>query len=485
MRKFMANVLKNYINGQWIGSEKTFEQRNPADLGEITGIWPALSREDTCRAVESAAAAFPAWSALSAYGRAEFLKKAHRVMVSRREELARVITMENGKLLKESFAEVDSAIREMEYQIHEGVRVCGRTVPSAQEGVFACELRVPLGAVAVISPWNFPLNVLVRKVTPALMAGNTCVYKPASLTPMLGQKYMELFIEAGLPAGVLNFVTGSGGEAGDALVTHPKIRAVSFTGSTSVGRRIHEQAAKTLSKTQLEMGGKNPIVVLADADLESAVKSAVTAAYTCAGQWCTATSRAIVEKSIAKQFIDMVLAEVSAITVGNGLDPDAKMGPVCGAEQKRTVSGYIETGISEGATLAAGGLALGGEFSKGCFIPPTVFTNVTRDMKIAREEIFGPVLAIMEAADFNEAVEIANDVEFGLTSSIYTKDLSKAFTFLEKSDVGFAHVNMMTAHKEPQLSLGGVKQSGFGVPEAGQTGLEFFTEHKVAYIKYR
>lgn len=481
----MTTTYYSMIAGQKVQSPKTFEQRNPANLNEVTGIWPALSREQTCSAVEAAVSAFPAWSALSVYKRAEYMKKAHRAMIDRREELAQAITLENGKTLKEALGEVDSAIREMDYQINEGLRLCGKTVPSALEGVLAYETRVPLGAVAVIAPWNFPLNVPVRKIIPALMAGNTCVFKPASLTPLIGLKFTELFVEVGLSHGELNFVTGSGGEVGDTLVTHPDIRAVSFTGSTGVGRGIHEQAAKTLAKTQLEMGGKNPAVVLADADVVEAAKSVVAATYACAGQWCTATSRAIVVRSVAKAFIATVLSEVAKITVGHGLDTDAQMGPVCGAEQKRIISGYIESGIREGATLAAGGPALGGEFAQGCFIPPTVFTNVTPDMTIAREEIFGPVLSIIEVEDFDEAVAVANDVEYGLASSIYTNDLTKAFTFLEKSDAGVTHVNLTTAHKEPQMSFGGVKHSGFGIPEAGHTGLEFFTEHKVAYIKYR
>jgi len=468
------------IGNERVRVEKTFEQRNPANLDEVTGLWPALARAQACLAVEAAKRAFPAWSAQSAFSRAEILKKAHHLLTGRREALANAITLENGKTLREAFGEVDAALREMEYQIHEGVRLCGRTVPSAMEGVLAYETRVPVGAVAVIAPWNFPLSVPIRKLTPALMAGNACVFKPASLTPLVGLLFTEALIEAGLPDGALNFVTGSGNEVGDALITHPDIRAISFTGSTEVGRRIHEQAAKTLAKTQLEMGGKNPAVILEDTDPVATAKAVVTATYACAGQWCTATSRAIVAKAIARPFIDAVLAEVAKIIVGSGTNPQAVMGPVCGAGQKRVVEGYIEAGLAGGATLAAGGKA-----AKGCFIPPTVFTGVTPDMTIAREEIFGPVLAIMEAADFDEALSIANSVEFGLASSIYTNDLTKALTFLEKSDAGVTHVNMSTAHKEPQVSFGGVRMSGFGTPEAGKTGLEFFTEHKVAYIKYR
>ncbi len=468
------------IGGERVRGEKTFEQRNPANLNEVTGLWPLLSRSNTCRAVEAAKSAFPAWSALSAFKRAEILKKAHRLMTERREALASAITLENGKTMREAFGEVDAALREMEYQIHEGVRLCGRTVPSAMEGVLAFETRVPIGVAAIIAPWNFPLSVPARKLTPALMGGNACVFKPASLTPLVGLMFTEALIEAGLPDGVLNFVTGSGGEVGDALITHPDVRAISFTGSTEVGRRIHEQAAKTLAKTQLEMGGKNPAVILEDTDVEAAAKAVVAATYACAGQWCTATSRAIVVRSVAERFTDTVLAEVAKITVGRGTDPEAKMGPVCGAGQKKVIEGYIEAGLAEGATLAAGGKA-----EKGCFIPATVFTNVTPDMTIAREEIFGPVLCIMEVDDFDEALCVANNVEYGLASSIYTNDLTKAFAFLEKSEAGVTHVNMSTAHKEPQMSFGGAKTSGFGTPEAGKTGIEFFTEHKVAYVKYR
>jgi aldehyde dehydrogenase (NAD+) len=340
--------------------------------------------------------------------------------------------------------------------------------------------------VSIISPWNFPFNVPGRKVTPALIAGNTCIFKPASLTPQTGRRFVELFIEAGLPPGVLNFITGSGGILGHELVKNPTIKAVSFTGSTEVGRDIHKKAAQIMARTQLEMGGKNPLVVLEDADMEEATNAAVTAAYACAGQWCTSTSRVIVVKKIASDFIERVVEATNRIIIGNGLDSNTCMGPVCGQQQMKSILEYIEIGKSQGAKLLCGGNRLkGSEYDKGCFVSPTVFTNVTPDMKIAREEIFGPVLSIITVADFDEALSVANAVDFGLSSSIYTTDLTKAFTFLERTEVGLTHVNLMTALKEPQLSFGGIKASGFGIPEAGETGIEFFTEHKVAYIKYR
>ncbi len=483
----MQSELKNYISGKWTASSngKTLVHRNPANLEEITGIWPASTREDASKAIEAAQKAFPMWSGLTVYKRAEYIKKAISAIVREREKIAGVITLENGKTYPESLAEVDSAIREMDYQVNEGLRMFGQIAPSATEGVFAYSKRFPLGVVSIISPWNFPFNVPGRKVTPALIAGNTCVLKPSSLTPQTGLKFVEAFIEAGLPEGVLNFVTGAGSTVGEELITNPAIKAISFTGSTGVGRGIHEKAAKILAKTQLEMGGKNPAVVLADADLVQAAKAVVTATFACAGQWCTSTSRLIVVKEAAEKMKELILAEVQKYVVGNGMNPASTMGTVCGTEQVKNILNYIEIGKREGATLAFGGERLqGSEYENGCFIQPTVFTNVTPDMTIAREEIFGPVLSVIEVENFDEAVKIANDVPFGLASSIFTTNLNKAMTFMEKADVGLAHVNIMTAHKEPQLSFGGVKESGFGLPEAGSTGIEFFTRHKTVYIKY-
>jgi aldehyde dehydrogenase (NAD+) len=484
----MAEKFKNYINGEWVDASdgKTFEQRNPANLDEVTGLWPKSPRADAVAAVEAAKAAFPLWSGLTPAQRAEYLKKALAGMIARRQEFARVLTIENGKTVKESLSEIESAIKEMEYQIHEGLRMFGETVPSAMDGVFAYSVRRPLGVVAVISPWNFPFNVPGRKCTPALMAGNTVVFKPASLTPQTGQKFVQLFHEAGLPKGVLNFVTGGGSTVGEEFTTNPAIKAISFTGSTEVGCAIHKKAAEILARTQLEMGGKNPLVVLEDADIDAAAQSAVTAAYACAGQWCTSTSRAVVVRDVADAFIAKVKELVGKVVVGNGMEDGVGMGPVCGTEQLESIMKYIEIGKAEGARLVAGGKQLSGpKFDKGCFIEPTVFADVKPSMRIAQEEIFGPVLSVITVKDFEEAVQVANDVQFGLASSIYTNDLKRAMTFMEKTEVGLAHVNLITALKEPHLTFGGVKYSGFGVPEAGHTGLEFFTEHKVVYVKYR
>ncbi|HBR19019.1 MAG TPA: aldehyde dehydrogenase family protein [Phycisphaerales bacterium] len=478
---------RNFINGKWRDSScgQEYEQRNPADLTEITGIWPKSSVEDVNTAIEAAAAAFTSWSGLTVYQRAEYFAKVLQVMKSRVDKIATVITAENGKTLKESKGEIESAIKEMEFQIGEGLRMAGEVMPSGQNGVMAYSMRRPLGVVAVISPWNFPFNVPCRKITPALMTGNTCIFKPANLTPGIGAEFVKLFDEAGLPPGVLNFITGSGAVIGDAIVGNPLIKAVTFTGSTEVGKSIHQKAAANFTRTQLEMGGKNPLVVLADADLQAAANSAALAAYACAGQWCTSTSRVVIEKRILNDFMSLLLDKVRKIVVGRGTDPHVTMGPVCGKAQVEGIMASIEKGKSEGARLVIGGnRMMEGSLAKGCFIEPTVFADVKPNMHIAQEEIFGPVLSIITVDSFDEAIEVANGVKFGLSSSIYTKDLEKAMMFIEKTDVGLTHVNIPTSIKEPQLIFGGVKLSGCGIPEAGHTGIEFFTEHKVAYIKY-
>tara|TARA_B100000029_G_scaffold285442_1_gene279216 strand:- start:67 stop:1188 length:1122 start_codon:yes stop_codon:yes gene_type:complete len=372
----------------------------------------------------------------------------------------------------------------MEFQIAQGVSMCGEVAPSATDGVFAYSVRRPLGVASIISPWNFPFNVPGRKCTPALISGNTIVFKPATLTPGAGKAFVDIFVEAGLPPGVLNFVCGGGSTVGDEMITNPLVESVSFTGSTGVGKGIQQSVASTLIRTQLEMGGKNPAVILEDADLDKAADAVATAAYACAGQWCTSTSRAIVVRDVAEAFTAKVLERVKAMRVGEGTG-DVDMGPVCGSDQLETIMGYIEIGQGEGAQLAAGGNRLTDHgMSQGCFVEPTVFTGVQPGMRIAQEEIFGPVLSVMEAGDFAEALQLANAVEFGLSSSIFTRDISRAFQFLDQTEVGLTHVNMMTAYREPQLSFGGVKNSGHGIPESGKTGIEFFTEHKVAFINY-
>ncbi len=483
----MDSANGNYINGRWVSSSdnQTYEQRNPADLTEITGRWPKSTVQDTQQAIQAGERAFGPWSALTVYQRHEYLRKALEVMEKNKTCIAQMITRENGKTVKESQMEIESSRKEMEFLMHEGLRMAGTLMPSRVEGVLAYSIRVPLGVVGIISPWNFPFNVPCRKVIPALMMGNTCILKPANLTPGCGAEFVKLFEQAGLSAGVLNLVTGSGSIIGGELVANPAVKAVSFTGSTEVGRQINQGAAATFTRTQLEMGGKNPMIVLADADLEKAVDDAVLAGFACAGQWCTSTSRIILEKSIADDFLTLLLERTARITVGKGTEEKTQMGPVCGQGQMDSILAAIERGKHEGATLIAGGRRISTEgLQHGCFIEPTLFSDVTPDMYLAQEEIFGPVLSILTVSHWEEALEVANGVKYGLSSSIYTRDLEKAFRFLEQTEAGITHVNMPTAHKEAQLSFGGVKLSGHGIPESGKTGFEFFSEHKVIYIKY-
>lgn len=484
----MEDVMRNYVDGEWAESSTggLLVQRNPADLSEVTGEFQRSSRQDVANAIDAADVALGGWSRMPAPKRAEKLQQVLDNATRERDSLARVLTAENGKTLRESLSEIDATIKEMAWQIAEGRRLYGTVVSSETDGTLAYIIRRPLGVVSIIAPWNFPFSVPGRKCVPALMAGNTVVLKPASLTPRTAVCFVRLFDEAGIPPGVINLVTGDGRTVGGELVANPKVKAISFTGSTPVGKAIHRRAAENLTRTQLEMGGKNPVVVLDDADVVAAADAAVYAAFACAGQWCTSTSRAVVDANVYEQFVELVTERAGAIRVGNGLDPQTDMGPVCGEQQRDNVLEYIRTGQAEGAKLLVGGHQLKEDgMDRGCFIEATVFAEVASEMRIAREEIFGPVLSIIRVDDFDEAIRVANAVDFGLSSSVYTRSLEKAMTFVEHTEVGLTHVNLPTAWKEPQLEFGGVKESGVGIPEAGRAGLAFFTEHRVAYVRYR
>lgn len=483
----MAKIkeFENYINGKWSAptGNNYFEQRNPARISEVTGLFPLSDKSDALRAIEDAERAYPKWKSLSVHKRAEYLRKALQLMKERRQEIARVLSLENGKTLVESLVEVDAAYREMNWQINEGLRMFGQTVPSEQENMMAMVLREPLGVVSIISPWNFPFNVPGRKSTPALISGNTCVFKPASLTPQTGFMFTKLMADSGMPPGVFNMLTGSGGKVGEILISDPRIKAISFTGSTEIGMHVNKRAAENGIRTQLELGGKNPIVVLDDADLDLAVKATLRAAYACAGQWCTSTSRAIVTRKVEAEFTKRLVEGARGLKVGDGLVHGTDMGPVCGTSQLESIMNFIRIGQEEGAELLTGGKQVSGkEFEEGCFIEPTVFGNVRADMTIAQEEIFGPVLSIFTVESFDEALDLANNTRFGLCSSIFTASLKEAMRFIQGTQVGLTHVNAITAYKEPQLPFGGIKESGIGIPEAGSTGIEFFTNWKSVYI---
>ena len=476
----------NYINGQWRPASHgaCFEHRNPADLTEVTGVHADSTVEDVREAFSAAWRAFPIWRATPPTERAKFLRAALVAMERHMEEIALQITMENGKTLAESHAEIQSAVAEMDFQIGEGLRLYGKTIPSAMAGVFAYSIRQPLGVVSVITPWNFPWNVPVRKCTPALMAGNTVVFKPASLTPGVGRLFTKLLAEAGLPRGVMTFLTGAGSAVGNEMVQNPHVRAISFTGSTAVGRAILESASHSLLRTQLEMGGKNPAIILADANVDLAAEACAKAAFACAGQWCTSTSRVIVENSVHDGLLQRIVQLARAIRVGNGHHPTTQMGPVCGEKQRDSILSYIDIGKKEGAALVCGGGRPAEHgLDRGCFIEPTVFAEVDPGMTIAQEEIFGPVIVMIRVRSLEEAISVANGVPYGLSASVFTKDIGSALQFAEQIQAGVTHVNIMTAYKEPALCFGGFKCSGVGLPEAGQTGIQFFTDEKVVYVR--
>ena len=481
-------VLQNYINGRWIDSVSGQRGRcvNPANRDETVCEAQASVPQDVEQAMAAATQAFGGWSQTPAPRRAALLQEFWLRMKAREEDIVRTLTHENGKTLRESRGEFNAALKETDFQIGQGRRVAGKYLPSEVPDTASYLMRRPLGVVTLITPWNFPLSVTCRKLVPAIIAGNCCILKPSDLTPMTEALLFELLHEAGLAPGVANFVTGRGSVIGDVLVTHSAVKAVSFTGSTEVGVGIARKLAGRATKVQLEMGGKNPLVVLADADLPKAVEAAAVGGYGCSGQWCTSTSRVIVEDAIYEPFVERLAAAARALRVGDGFDESTQMGPVCGEQQFESIVRYIEVGKREGARLCAGGYALtDGKLARGCFIAPTVFADVTPEMRIAQEEIFGPVLVVLRAKDFDDALCQANETQYGLASSIYTNDMAKAQRFVSESEVGLCHVNLTTAWKEPQLEFGGIKESGRGLPEAGENGLEFFTTHKAVYVKER
>ncbi|MEF8787648.1 MAG: aldehyde dehydrogenase family protein [Planctomycetota bacterium] len=484
----MTTEFSNYIDGEWVAAQdgETFEHQNPARLSDVTGRFPLSKAQDVDKAITAAQQAFHGWACTSPRERVNILERALENMEDRKEDIARVLSRENGKTVSEAEGEIDYAIADMQFQLGEGLRLSGETVPVTIPNVHAYSVREPVGLVGIITPWNFPFNVPTSKCVPALVAGCSVVFKPARLTPRTAIEFVKLFADAGVPPGVLNLVIGTGSEAGDALVCDERIDAISFTGSTRVGKMINRKAAEKLTRTQLEMGGKNAVVILEDADLQRAAEDTVAAAFGTAGQKCTATSRAIVTEDVADEIVELLLQEAQDLTVGDGLEEDVDMGPVTGTRQMDKIMEYIEIGKQEDAELVLGGEKLtGGDYEDGCFIAPTIFDHVSPDMTIAQEEIFGPVLCIERVADFDEAVEVNNDVRYGLSASIYTEDLDKAHTFLHRAEVGVGHVNLMTALNEPQLSFGGMKESGFGLPEAGPESTEFYTEQKVSYVKYQ
>ena len=478
---------QNYIDGKWVdsASKREYPITNPAHKTQVIGNFQLSDIEDTDNAVESASKTSSLWANTPAPSRGQILYKSLEIFSRRFEELARTITEEEGKPINDSRGEIRRAMNIIEYSAGEGRRLFGHTTPSETPNTMAYTTRRPLGVVALITPWNFPMAIPAWKLAPALICGNTIVLKPASGTPLSAVKLVEIFEEAGLPAGVLNLITGSGAAIGNHLVEHPKVNAVSFTGSTEIGTDIYARGARLLKKVQCEMGGKNAVIVLADADMDKALASIVQGAFGSTGQRCTATSRAIVETSVYDQVVDQLALKTSQLKIGDGLDESVDVSPLSSAYQQEKVLEYIGIGTEEGANLVCGGNALSGDlYGDGFYVEPTIFSDVTTDMRIAQEEIFGPVLTAMEAQDIEEAISVSNQVQFGLSSSIYTRDISKAFQYINTVETGMVHVNAPTLGGEVHLPFGGLKSSGVGQREQGLEGINFFSEVLTAYIDY-
>ncbi len=458
---------------------------NPADTSDVLAEVPQQTAEDLVRAIERAEKAFGAWRATPAPERGRILARAAQIARSRVDELARLLTREEGKLLSESRGEVQRGIILLEWYAGEGLRMGGKTRPSEMASTLLFTLRQPLGIVAVITPWNFPWAEPVWKVAPALVAGNVVLLKPASFTPLVAQKLVEILAEAGLPEGVLTLLIGPGGYVGEAVVNHPAVRAVSFTGSCEIGSDVYARVARRLAKVTCEMGGKNAVVVMPDADLDLAAAGIAQGAFGSTGQRCTATSLCVVHRQVAAQIIDRVVDRAKAIRIGNGLADGVGMGPVIDARQLATILDYIEGGQREGARLITGGRRLeGGEYSRGFFVEPTVFTDVHPTHRIAQEEIFGPVLSVVQVGSLEEALAAVNGVRYGLSASIYASDASTLMRFVDEVEVGMVHVNSPTVGGEAQIPFGGIKWSGVGGREMAEEGLEFFTELKSVFFDY-
>ena len=477
----MADTLLNFINGNWCegSSGETFVNENPSSRGSELNRVQASSEADIAAAVTAADAAFPAWSRTPVAERQVYVARFLDALDADREELAQIVVRENGKTIHEARGEVGSALLEGRHHLQQMTVFGAQTAPRVDGDVTAWEQFHPLGVVGVISPWNYPMNVMSRKTLPALLTGNTVVFKPASYTPWSAVFMAELFEKAGLPKGVFNCVTGKGSAIGNRLVTDPRVRAISFTGSTEVGRKIQAMAAADFTRTQLELGGKNALIVLADADVDAALRATIPAGFGCAGQWCTSTSRVLLTPEIADLYLEKLLARCKEMRLGNPLDELTDMGPVAGPSQFGGISAAIEKAMKEGARLRCGGVA---DNKEGYYIRPTVFDNVTREMSIFREEVFGPVLAISIVADLDEALTWANDSIYGLSSALFTNNMSAAMRYVREIEAGMAHVNIHSGFKTPELPFGGWKESGSGPPENGRVGLEFFVERKAVYI---
>lgn len=483
----MAKKFQNFINGKWVDAKsgKTFENRNPANWEEVVGTFPKSSKEDVDEAVNAARVAFEKWRLVPAPKRGDIMRKVGDLMVARKEELSRQMTREMGKVLAETRGDVQEGIDTAYYASSEGRRLFGHTVPSELPNKFNMAMRVPIGVAGVVTPWNFPMAIPTWKIFPALLCGNTVVFKPASDTPATATSLVEILMDAGVPEGVVNIVHGGGGEVGMAIVGHPDVDLVSFTGSTGVGKKISEVAAATLKRVSLELGGKNAQLVMDDADLALALDGVLWGAFGTTGQRCTATSRLLLHEKIHGAFMKMLVDRVATLKLGDGLLDGVDVGPCVNQGQQDTVKSYVEIGLKEGAKIAfGGGVPKDPVLSKGWFHEPTIFVDVQPHHRIAKEEIFGPVLSVIKIRSLDEGIRVMNDTIYGLSSSVYTRNVNDAFTAIRDIKAGITYINAPTIGAEAHMPFGGVKQTGNGHREGGWTVYDFFSEWKTVYVDY-
>ncbi|MHB8890084.1 MAG: aldehyde dehydrogenase family protein [Acidobacteriaceae bacterium] len=478
---------QNLIDGKWVSARngKTLENRNPADTRELVATFPASDKQDVDAAVAAAKKAFATWRLVPAPKRAEILYRTGELLTQRKEQYAQDMTREMGKVLAETRGDVQEAIDTAFYMAGEGRRLFGQTTPSELPNKFAMSVRMPVGVCGMIAPWNFPMAIPSWKLFPALVCGNTCVIKPAEDTPLSTYNLVQTLMDAGLPPGVVNIVSGLGPDAGAPLVEHPDVRAISFTGSSEVGRIVGQTAAGSYKPCSLEMGGKNAMIVMDDANLELALEGALWGAFGTTGQRCTATSRILLHKDIAKTFTNQLVERVRKLKVGNGLDETMQVGPQINQQQIETSARYVEIAQKEGARLEIGGHQLTGPGQEhGWFFAPTVFSGVAPNMRIAQEEVFGPVVSLIEFSTYDEAIEIANGIQYGLSTAIYTRNVNLAYKAMRDLEAGITYVNAPTIGAEVHLPFGGVKQTGNGHREGGTGALDFYTTWKSVYVDY-
>lgn len=479
-----TSELKNYVNGEFVSVAERTEVVNPATSETIVEV-PLSTKAHVDEAVKVAKKAQKEWALVPPPQRAEILYEVGRLMTERKEEISNLLTQENGKVLEEARGEVQEGIDMAFYMAGEGRRLFGHTTTAELKNKFAMSVRAPVGVVGIITPWNFPIAIATWKAFPAIVAGNAVIWKPATETPIMAHKLIEIFEEAGLPKGILNVVYGSGSTVGNAMVHHDEIQVISFTGSNDIGRQIASDCGRQLKKVSLEMGGKNAVIVMDDADLDLAAEGIIWSAFGTSGQRCTACSRVIVHEDVKEELEQKLLAGMKKLTIGNGLDEANKMGPIINEAGIEKIKKYIEIGKQEGADLIAGGEVLTeGSLSKGYYFSPTLFTNATGDMRISQEEIFGPVVSLIPVTSFAEAIEVNNGVSYGLSSSIFTRDVNRVYQAQRDLDTGIVYVNAGTTGAEIHLPFGGTKGTGNGHRDSGVQALDVFTEWKAVYVDY-